>query len=357
MKLTHKAVLRQFLRILGFTLLGALVLFSLIHLFDHINGFMDNGASLALIGRYYLNKAPETIDIVLPIAMLMASLFTVGSMARYNELAALFASGRSLLQVTRPLVVAACLTALFSLAWSEWVLPRANANVERIWEVEVHGNPDRLKPTSNIAVNGTDGRLYHARSWVPETNKVKGFRVLGAEGAAVRERWDANQAVWDGDRWLLEDGTYRRFTPEEETVEPFRALATDLAGVTPHALNQANVRPDEMTVRQLAGYVDLLRRSGSDATPYEVDLHFKLAFPMVHVIVVLLGIMLASGPRKTTVASGFGWTILISFGYYLAINFGRAFGKTGTLPPVAAAWIGNAVFGCATLVLYLRIRR
>jgi len=356
-KLTHKAVLRQFLRILGFTLLGALILFSLIHLFDHINGFMDNGASLALIGRYYLNKAPETIDIVLPIGMLMASLFTVGSMARYNELAALFASGRSLLQVTRPLVVAACLTALFSLAWSEWVLPRANANVEHIWEVEVHGNPDRLKPTSNIAVNGTDGRLYHARSWLPESNKVKGFRVLEAEGATVRERWDANQAVWDGERWLLEDGTRRRFTPDGEIVEPFRTLASDLAGVTPQALNQANVRPDEMTVRQLAGYVDLLRRSGSDATPYEVDLHFKLAFPVVHLIVVLLGIMLASGPRKTTVASGFGWTILISFGYYLAINFGRAFGKTGPLPPVAAAWIGNAIFGVATLVLYLRIRR
>ncbi|MCB1151820.1 LptF/LptG family permease, partial [bacterium] len=152
MKLTDRLILRQFLRILGFTLLGALILFSLIHLFDHINGFMDNGASLALIGRYYLNKAPETIDIVLPIGMLMASLFTVGSMARYNELAALFASGRSLLQVTRPLIVAAVLTALFSLAWSEWVLPRANANVERIWEVEVHGNPDRLKPTNNIAV-------------------------------------------------------------------------------------------------------------------------------------------------------------------------------------------------------------
>lgn len=357
MKLIHRAILRQFLRILGFTLLGALILFSLIHLFDHINGFMDNGAGLALMGRYYLNKAPETIDIVLPIAMLMATLFTVGGMARYNELAALFASGRSLLQVTRPLVVAAALTAAFSLAWSEWVLPRANANVERIWEVEVHGNPDRLKPTNNIAVNGIDDRLYHARTWIPERSQVKGFRVLGAEGAAVRERWDAELAHWDGARWILERGTHRRFGPEGERVEAFASLETDLAGVTPHALNQANVRPDEMTVRQLAGYVELLRRSGSDATPYEVDLHFKLAFPVVHLIVVLLGIMLASGPRKTTVASGFGWTILISFGYYLAINFGRAFGKTGTLPPLPAAWAGNAIFGLAALVLFLRIRR
>jgi lipopolysaccharide export system permease protein len=88
-----------------------------------------------------------------------------------------------------------------------------------------------------------------------------------------------------------------------------------------------------------------------------VDLQFKLAFPFVHIIVVMLGIMLASGPRKTTVASGFGWTILISFGYYLAINFGRALGHNSVLPPMAAAWAGNVVFSVCAVVLYFRIRR
>ena len=87
MKLIDSLLLKQFLRILVFTLLGALTLFTLIHLFDHIDQFVDNGASIGLMLRYYLNFAPANIDIVLPIAMLMATLFSVGSMAHYNELA------------------------------------------------------------------------------------------------------------------------------------------------------------------------------------------------------------------------------------------------------------------------------
>jgi lipopolysaccharide export system permease protein len=356
-KLIDSLLLKQFLRILVFTLLGALTLFTLIHLFDHIDQFVDNGASIGLMLRYYLNFAPANIDIVLPIAMLMATLFSVGSMARYNELAALFASGRSLMQVTRPLQGAAMLMVLFSLAWTEYVLPFSNAEAERIWEVELYGNPDRLKPTNDIAINGFDGNLYHAKVWLPESSVIRGMRVLAFEGAVVQERWDAEKASWNGSQWVLENGNHRVFTDNGETVTSFITLEADLNGVSPRSFGSANIRPEEMTIRQLSDYIHLLELSGSDATPYRVDMHFKLAFPVVHLIVVFLGIMLASAPRKTTVASGFGWTVLISFGYYLSINFGRALGQAGTLDPIVAAWAGNVAFGTAGIILYSRIRR
>ena len=70
-----------------------------------------------------------------------------------------------------------------------------------------------------------------------------------------------------------------------------------------------------------------------------------------------MGIILASGPRKTTIASGFGYTILVSFIYYLFMNFGRALGHNGTLSPIPAAWAGNTVYAIAFAVMYLRARR
>ncbi|MBU1071886.1 LptF/LptG family permease, partial [bacterium] len=123
------------------------------------------------------------------------------------------------------------------------------------------------------------------------------------------------------------------------------------------AFRDDRLKPESMNVRQLRRYVHTIRSSGGDATAYEVDLHFKLAFPVVHLVVVFLGILLASGPRKTTVASGFGWTILISFGYYLSVNFGRALGHNGALPPVIAAWAGNLAYSALALTLFLRVRR
>lgn len=357
MNLIHRTVLTSFLRVLGTTLVGALVLFTLVDLFEHIGNFLDNHATLAQVGRYYLYKIPWIVDICLPVAMLMSALFTVGTLARYNELTALFAAGRSLLQITRPLIMTAALASAFSLAWSEWVLPRANSARNRLYHVEIHKRPDRARPTTEIALTGEDGRLYYARTFDPARGVLTELSVQTLDGAVVTERIDAARAEWDGRQWILHDGARRTFAGEDERVEPYARLAAPFLTATPAEFNRERVRPEDMNIRQLAERVALLRRSGTDPAEYAVDLQFKLAFPCVHMIVVLLGILLASGPRKTSVASGFGWTILISFGYYLTMNFGRALGHSGALPPVAAGWGGNAIYVLAAAGLWARARR
>jgi lipopolysaccharide export system permease protein len=112
-----------------------------------------------------------------------------------------------------------------------------------------------------------------------------------------------------------------------------------------------------MNIRQLRDHVELVRQTGGDPTSALVDIQFNFAFPLVNIIVVLMGMVLASGPRKTTIASGFGLTLLVSFGYYLFMNFGRALGHSGTIPALPAAWAGNAAYAMVFLVLFLRARR
>lgn len=357
MKIVDRLILTGFLRALLQALLGAIVLFTLLDLFDHLGSFLDNDASALVIGRYYLAKIPWIVDTTLPIASLMATLFTVGGMARYNELLALFAAGRSLLQVTRPLLLAAVCLAGVSLLWSEYVLPEGNRRVEHIWEVEVHHRPDRVRPTTDVPLQGADGRLYYARRYDPAHRTITGFRALRRDGERIAERYDAQRAVWRDGTWVLHDVILRRFDGDRVAVSRRDSLVSGLHGITPADFARDRVKPEAMNVRQLLRHIALLERSGADATRYRVDLQFKFAFPWVHLIVVMLGILLASGPRKTTVAGGFGWTVLISFGYYLAINFGRAMGHTGVLPPFVAAWIGNALYLAVAAALYVRVGR
>lgn len=357
MAIIHRQLLQTFLRYLGYGLVGALILFTLIDLLDHMGSLVDNRATASETLRYYLYKAAWTIDIVLPISMLMATLFSVGQMARYLELTALFAAGWSLLRVARPLVLLAAFVSLLSLAWREFVLPRANLNRERVWEVEIHGRPDTVRPTQNIALTGPDGRLYYARRFDPQTNQVTGLKIVTRQGARVTERVDATRAEWDGAHWTLVDGTRRVFDGEIERVTTFERLTADDLTVDPRSFQRDRVAQEDMNIRQLREHVTLVRQTGGDPRSAEVDLQFNLAFPLVNLIVVLLGVVLASGPRKTTVASGFGLTIAISFGYYLFMNFGRALGHAGALPPLPAAWAGNLCYGLLFAVLFARARR
>jgi len=188
MNIIHRHLLLAFLRNLAYTIVGALILFTLIDLLDHMGSFVDNKSTASMIGRYYAYKAAWTIDTVLPIAMLMATLFTVGSMARYLELTALFTAGWSLMKVCRPLVVLGLLVTVFSLAWREYVLPEANVRRNKVWEVEIHKKPDRIRPTQHIALTDSDGRLYYARKFDPNSGILTGLKILSYEGAMITER-------------------------------------------------------------------------------------------------------------------------------------------------------------------------
>jgi lipopolysaccharide export system permease protein len=357
MTIIHRHLLATFLRNLAYTIVGAIVLFTMMDLLDHMGSFVDNKATASMVARYYVYKAAWIIDTVLPVAMLMATLFTVGAMARYLELTALFAAGRSLLRVTGPLIVLALLMTGFSLAWREYVLPRANVERNRVWETEVHGNPDRIRPTQDIALTGPDGRLYCARRFDPNTGVLTGLRIVTREGARVTERIDAERAEWDGERWTLVEGVRRTFRGDREETVPFERLTPPDLEVDPRSFYRDRIRQEDMNIRQLREHARLITLTGGDPTTALVDIQFNLAFPLVNLIVVLMGVVLASGPRKTTIASGFGLTLLISFGYYLFMNFGRALGHSGTVPPVPAAWAGNVVYAIIFLVLFVRARR
>ena len=189
MPIIHRHLLASFLRNLGSALAGALVLFTLVDLLDHIGNFVDNEASLMTIGRYYLFKSAWIIDTVLPIAMLMATLFTIGTMARYLELTALFASGWSLMRVARPLIGLACLMTIFALAWREYVLPAANSRTHQVWEVEIHKNENRINPTQRVTLTDGHGRMYYAREFDPNSGVLTGVLAVDPSTADRAVVW------------------------------------------------------------------------------------------------------------------------------------------------------------------------
>lgn len=357
MPIIHRHILASFLRNLGHAMASALILFTLLDLLDHIGSFVDNDAALATVGKYYLYKMGWIVDTVLPIAMLMATLFTIGTMARYLELTALFSSGWSLMRVAQPLIVLAVITTFLSLAWREYVLPEANARAHHVWEVDIHKQPDRINPTQRVTLTDGHGRMYYAREFDPNSGVLTDLKIITAKEASVTERIDAQRAEWDGESWTLFDGNRRTFENGKEVITYFdRLTARDLT-VDPKSFYQDRIRPEDMSIRQLQNHIRLIRISGGDPTSSLVDIQFNLAFPMVNLIVVFMGVVLASGPRKTTIASGFGLTLLISFGYFVFMNLGRSLGHNGTLNPVLAGWSGNLLYAVVCLVLFLRARR
>jgi len=177
------------------------------------------------------------------------------------------------------------------------------------------------------------------------------------KSGVLARRIDAAEANWERGRWVFSAGYVRKFEGGHEDAEAFQRLAVDGLGERPDDFAKPGHKPEEMNYFELRSYVDKLRSSGARVENYLVDLHLKLAFPLICLIVVMIGGSMVTRLRMQSAALGFGLAVVISFLYYGIMRAGQALGHNGALPPYVAAWSADVVFGSAGLWMMARAQR
>lgn len=75
------------------------------------------------------------------------------------------------------------------------------------------------------------------------------------------------------------------------------------------------------------------------------ELHSRFAFPCAVFVFALLALPLGLQNRRSGKTSGFTVSILILLLYYVLLTFLRTLAEKGAIPPFAAAWLPNLLFG------------
>jgi lipopolysaccharide export system permease protein len=113
-----------------------------------------------------------------------------------------------------------------------------------------------------------------------------------------------------------------------------------------------------MSYAELRTYIQKIQASGYDATRYLVDLYSKLSYPLLNVIMVLIGIPFAiKTGRSGGVALSVGISVMFGFLYGILFYVFISFGKSGILPPIVACWIPTLLFGLAGVFTLMSLRQ
>jgi lipopolysaccharide export system permease protein len=111
---------------------------------------------------------------------------------------------------------------------------------------------------------------------------------------------------------------------------------------------------DEMGINELYRHIQRLRTAGFNNIKLLVDLNAKVSFPLINMIMMLLGISLAG--RATTggglLTAGLG--LVISLSYWFSYTFSLSIGYAGIVSPFIAAWSAPFAFGSLALYLFVR---
>ena len=358
MRTLDRYLLREFTTYLVLGLLGFITIFIVVDVFEKIDVFLDHRAPLSLVIGFYAYRIPEVVVRVLPVALLLATFLALGQLNKFGELTAMRAAGLSLVRILAPVLGLATLAVFVALAISEVIVPRANRQRDRIYNEQIQKlQSQEATERADVTYLGAGGRIFYMRLYLVSEKRMHEVSLQEFSKGDLHRRIDAAEATWDGHRWIFSSGYLRTFEGGKEKVEPFKRMAVNGIPERPEDFAKESRKPDEMSYPELRGYVERLRASGSRVSNYLVDLHLKLAFPLVNLIVIMIGAPIATRLRMQSAALGFGLSVTISFFYYAFMRTGQALGHNGALPPYLAAWLGDLVFGAVGLTMMIQAQR
>ncbi len=349
-------VFGEFIRILVSTALGFPLLLVVIDLTDNLDKFIARGLPKGDIALSYLYWIPESMFMVLPAAVLFATVFAIGALTRHSEVTAAKASGISFYRLCLPIFFGAVLAAGVDLALAEVVPVTTARRMDLLEEDRFRGTTSRY----NFAFAGEFGRVYKVGSLNTKAGTMEQIQIerRGTGPSYPTVVVSAPRARWVKDTgWTMEAGEMRLVTDTTpDTALRFGRMLDRQFAERPADMLTKPRSPQEMRYRELTRFINTQERSGRDVNMLRVERALKIAIPVTCIIIALFGAPLATSTQRGGAAYGIGISLAVTVIFLMLVQLTKAIGGKGLLPPDLAAWVPSAIFGALGLVLLVRVR-
>jgi lipopolysaccharide export system permease protein len=222
-RLLSRYLLRQLAAPFVFALAALTSLMLLSQVAKKFGALVGKGLPWTVIGEVFALSLPFIVAMTLPMAVLLAVLYTFSHLAADNEITAMRASGISVYQILKPVLIWGVCMAAFNFAFVDQILPRSNARLRALL-IDI----GRKKPTFELreqVINEVPPSQYFLRASRIDaaTGKLRGITIYDVGGEASRRIIYADSgamAYAEGQTDLslrLYDGSIHQYRPAEPT--------------------------------------------------------------------------------------------------------------------------------------------
>ena len=348
MSIISKYLTREILKLFAIILAMVVGIYVIVDFFEKVDDFLERGVPLTRAVLFFLFKIPFIFSQILPVCVLLSVLVVFGLMNKNNEIVALKSSGVSVYHLFKPVLILGILFSLLMFTLTEVVVPITMAKANVIWLKEVRNEPAVLTRERNIWIRGNQA-ITHIKFYHSARKTMMGLTLNRFDkNFRLTRRIDAERGVFDKGRWML-------FNVMEQHLEgkygksrmKYHDQLSEKLEFFPDDLKHVAKKSEEMNYTELKELILKVEAEGYDATAYKVDLNSKIAFPLVCVIMCLIGTGIAlKGQVREGLPAAIAYWIGIAFLYWIFFSFCISLGYGEMLPPFVAAWVANLVFLC-----------
>ena len=357
MNILQRMLVRAFLPVFAAAAAFFVLILLLVDLYPKLSAFAANEVSVAQIAAIAALYAPTAARFAVPIGLLFAITYTLGTIQARNELIAVLGAGVGLRSFMSPLLLVGLIASPGLLAFDEGVgTPALRAYNER-YRAAV-GHPLFLNNTDVTVMDGGGRRVYRADYYNDREGALRGLTVVErtADGRLV-SRTDAARAEWTGDHWMLHDVRHYRWdTAGERLIQESIAESSDHYAPGPDTFRQESRDVADMTLREGWAWVRTLRRAGLPYRSAQTDLYAKAGFAVTPFVVSVIAAAVGGMLRRNVLLASMLIALIGSVGYFVLQMVAHILAKTDVIPPLLGASLSAMVFLVLGTVLLWRAR-
>ena len=363
MKTIRRLIYGEVLAAIALVALGFLALFFFFDLVDELQYLGKNNGLSSATDTYQIRHAllyvalliPNHLYELLPISVLIGSIFVMARLAQSSEFTILRTSGLDPWRALKLLLALGAVFVALSFALGDYVAPASERAAQLL----------KARYQNKITIGQTGAWLKEKQTYntfvvnvkaLTPDNKMQGVQVFEFNNKGlIVSTMQAPLAVFSkGEAWLLQQATRVDFdvpaglTPAgkaQETAKVNRATLASLrwpTGISSEMVSVALLKPDRMATIDLFNYVRHLDANGQTAQRYEIEVWKKVFYPLSCLVMVMLALPFAYLHFRSGGIAGYVFAgVMIGISFFLLNN---VFGYIGNLrnwqPWLAAATPG-----------------
>ena len=363
----EKYTLRAFVQPLLFCFLSFSALWIIADLLDNLKDFQDAKSKLRDILGFYAGLLPYIYVTIMPVALLLATLYSLTRMSRANELISMLGTGWSLARVLRPIFVCSTYAVILSAAANYYWAPRAEGkrkaivrgmgekSIDSIMAESIMFRNEQTKRTWFVGTFPFSLRGGRARMHGVQMREEDGSGALKRSVLASSATWTARSGwrFFDGSEMTYKDGAPQGTPPFAPNSRGEHVIEAPEIEETPWSLVSYALKADYMGVPEILSYLKAHPKASEEKlAPFRTHLWHRFALPWQALAVVMFAVPLGVAYSRRGAVGGIAGSIFVFFVFMFVNNLFLNLGKGGHLPGWFTVWMPHVLFGTLGIILF-----
>lgn len=281
-------------------MLGLIAMFSFFDLIQELESLGRGSYGLSKVLLFVILSAPGHIYEIMPVAVLVGCMYSIGQLARHSELIILRVSGISSTGIALSLLKIGLIFTLFTFFVGELITPLSEKMAQRM----------RIQATDSVIVQDFKSGL-----WVKDGNSFVNIEEILPDSTLLnvhiyefdkefrlKTNSHAKSGQFADDQWNLKQVTQTHFNKDTNEIKQLET-ATWRSLIRPELLNVLLVLPEKMSAWNLYSYIKHLSINKQRTTRYEMALWSKLVYPLACMVMIMLALPFGFIQQRATGAS------------------------------------------------------